>query len=171
MAWIAKIFTGLERHRSFFSFDKESSQSQTFLNGVNVENQIRTLTVSKHVSEVSKLKEVRQKLVSIQQQIGKNKGVVMDGRDIGSVVFPDAELKLFVTASIEERAKRRHRELTDVPYEAVLDNLKMRDSMDSSRQENPLVVAKQAIIIDTTELSLEKQFELVLDYVKQTIKD
>ena len=154
-----------------FEYNKENQQSQTLLNGINVENQIRSLIVSQHVSEVSKLKEVRQKLVSIQQKMGMSKGVVMDGRDIGSVVFPDAELKLFVTASIEVRAKRRHRELSDVSLEAVLDNLKMRDDVDSNRKENPLVVAKDAIIIDTTNLSLEQQFEMVLDYVRKVIKD
>lgn len=154
-----------------FEYNKENQQSQTLLNGINVENQIRSLIVSQYVSEVSKLKEVRQKLVSIQQKMGMSKGVVMDGRDIGSVVFPDAELKLFVTASIEVRAKRRHRELSDVSLEAVLDNLKMRDDVDSNRKENPLVVAKDAIIIDTTNLSLEQQFEMVLDYVRKVIKD
>ncbi len=154
-----------------FSFDKEKNISQTILNGQNVEDEIRSLHVSQHVSEISKIKEVREKLVSIQKDIGKNKGVVMDGRDIGSVVFPDAELKLFVTASAQERARRRWLELDGVSYEEVLENLKKRDEIDSTRQENPLVIASDAIQIDTTSLDKEEQFDLILQYVHKVIMD
>ena len=154
-----------------FSFDKEKNISQTILNGQNVEGQIRSLHVSQHVSEISKIKEVREKLVAIQKDIGKNKGVVMDGRDIGSVVFPDAELKLFVTASAQERARRRWLEIDGVSYEEVLENLKKRDEIDSTRQENPLVIASDAIQIDTTSLDKQEQFDLILQYVHKAIMD
>ena len=165
------LIQSLDKIEVSFVFDQKKYQSQTLLNGINVEDEIRTLKVSQMVSEVSKIKEVRQKLIDIQRTIGKNKGVVMDGRDIGSVVFPDAELKLFVTASIEVRAKRRLKELDGVTYKAVLKNLKKRDKLDSSRKENPLIIAKDAHVIDTTNLSKDLQFELVIQHLKQVLKD
>ena len=165
------LIQSLDKIEVSFVFDQKKNQSQTLLNGINVEDEIRTLKVSQMVSEVSKIKEVRQKLIDIQRTIGKNKGVVMDGRDIGSVVFPDAELKLFVTASIEVRAKRRLKELDGETYKAVLKNLKKRDTLDSSRKENPLIIAKDAHVIDTTNLSKDSQFELVIQHLKQVLKD
>ena len=152
-----------------FEYDKANNECQTFLNGKNVESEIRGLWVSENVSKISKIKAVRQKMISIQREIGRNKGVVMDGRDIGSVVFPNAELKLFVTASVEERARRRSLELKDVSFEDVLKNLKDRDEDDSTRKENPLIVSENAIVIDNTNMTKEEQFEKVLEAYEITI--
>jgi len=153
-----------------FKYNIYRNASETFLNGVNVEKDIRSLWVSKNVSKISKIKAVREKMVSIQQAIGQNKGVVMDGRDIGTVVFPDAELKLFITASIEERALRRHAELEGVSIEDVIKNLGDRDFDDSTREENPLKQAKNAIVIDNTNLSREEQFALILKYCLEAMQ-
>lgn len=152
-----------------FEYDKANNQCQTFLDGKNVESEIRGLWVSENVSKISKIKAVRQKMISIQREIGRNKGVVMDGRDIGSVVFPNAELKLFITASVEERARRRSLELKDVSFEDVLKNLKDRDEDDSTRKENPLIVSENAIVIDNTNMTKEEQFEKVLEAYEITI--
>ncbi|MGC6470259.1 MAG: (d)CMP kinase [Flavobacteriales bacterium] len=152
-----------------FKYDPQTNTSLTYLNGKNVESEIRGIWVSENVSKISKVKAVRQKLISIQRNIGKNKGVVMDGRDIGSIVFPNAELKLFVTASVEVRAKRRFLELENVSFDDVLENLKQRDKDDSTRKENPLIIDKAAKIIDNTSLSKEEQFNLVLKYYNQVV--
>jgi cytidylate kinase len=152
-----------------FEYDKANNECQTFLDGKNVESEIRGLWVSENVSKISKIKAVRQKMISIQREIGRNKGVVMDGRDIGSVVFPNAELKLFVTASVEERARRRSLELKDVSFEDVLKNLKDRDEDDSTRKENPLIVSENAIVIDNTNMTKEEQFEKVLKAYENAI--
>lgn len=152
-----------------FKYDPQTNTSLTYLNGKNVESEIRGIWVSENVSKISKVKAVRQKLISIQRNIGKNKGVVMDGRDIGSIVFPNAELKLFVTASVEVRAKRRFLELENVSFDDVLENLKQRDKDDSTRKENPLIIEKSAKIIDNTSLSKEEQFNLVLKYYNQVV--
>jgi len=154
-----------------FEYDKVNNQCQTFLDDQNVENEIRGLWVSENVSKISKIKAVRQKMISIQREIGRNKGVVMDGRDIGSVVFPDAELKLFITASVEERARRRALELKGVSYEDVLKNLKERDEDDSTREENPLIISENAIVIDNTNMSREEQFERVLKAYQDVISN
>ena len=153
-----------------FHYNSDKNASETYLNGVNVEQDIRGLWVSENVSKVSKIKAVREKMVSIQQAIGQHKGVVMDGRDIGTVVFPDAELKLFVTASLEERARRRHAELESVALEDVFKNLGDRDFDDSTRAENPLKQAENAIVIDNTKLSMDEQFKLILKYCEQAVK-
>jgi cytidylate kinase len=152
-----------------FEYDRANNQCQTFLDGKNVESEIRGLWVSENVSKISKIKAVRQKMISIQREIGRNKGVVMDGRDIGSVVFPNAELKLFVTASVEERARRRSLELKDVSFEDVLKNLKDRDEDDSTRKENPLIVSENAFVIDNTNMTKEEQFEKVLEAYENAI--
>jgi len=154
-----------------FEYDKVNNQCQTFLDDQNVENEIRGLWVSENVSKISKIKAVRQKMISIQREIGRNKGVVMDGRDIGSVVFPDAELKLFITASVEVRGRRRALELKGVSYEAVLKNLKERDEDDSTREENPLIISENAIVIDNTNMSREEQFERVLKAYQDVISN
>jgi len=154
-----------------FNYNYESSISETFLNNVNVEDEIRSLWISENVSKISKLKEVRQKMVAIQQEIGENKGVVMDGRDIGSVVFPNAELKLFITASVDERARRRSLELKDATLEDIKRNLMNRDYDDSTREENPLVIMEDAIQIDNTNLSIEEQFNLALSYCKKAMAE
>lgn len=153
-----------------FRYNPDKNASETYLNGRNVEEDIRGLWVSDNVSKVSKLKSVREKMVSIQQKIGEGKGVVMDGRDIGTVVFPTAELKLFITASLEERARRRHMELEGVPLEAVVRNLRDRDFDDTTRVENPLKQAKDAIVIDNTSLSMEEQFQLILSYCEKAMQ-
>ena len=144
-----------------------------FLNGQNVSQQIRQMEVSNWVSPVATISEVRQKLVSIQRYLGRNKGVVMDGRDIGTVVFPDAELKIFMTASPEERARRRHLELQErgeaVSYNEVLENVNRRDLIDSNRDISPLLKADDAIMVDNTDLNREEQFNLILRLAQDRI--
>lgn len=167
----AALIDCLDNINVSFNYNDERSISETFLNGVNVENEIRSLWISENVSEISKLKEVRQKMIAIQQAIGENKGVVMDGRDIGSVVFPNAELKLFITASVDERARRRSLELKDASLEDIKKNLQSRDYDDSTREENPLVIMDDAIQIDNTNLSIEEQFNLALSYCQKAMAD
>lgn len=157
-----------------FNFNKVLGYAEVYLNNINVEDRIRTLEVAKLVSKVAAISEVRQKLVAIQQQMGVNKGVVMDGRDIGTVVFPDAELKLFMVASAETRAKRRYKELIargdQITYEAVLQNVTERDHIDTHRKDSPLVKAKDAIEIDNSNLSREAQLKTVLDLIGKLVK-
>ncbi|MBL6662652.1 MAG: (d)CMP kinase [Flavobacteriales bacterium] len=167
----AALIDSLDNINVSFNYNDERSISETFLNGVNVENEIRSLWISENVSKISKLKEVRQKMVAIQQAIGENKGVVMDGRDIGSVVFPNAELKLFITASVDERARRRSLELKDASLEDIKKNLLSRDYDDSTREENPLVIMDDAIQIDNTNLSIDEQFNLALSYCQKAMDD
>lgn len=148
-----------------FKFNKELGYSEMFLNGKNVETEIRSLTISQLVSKVAQISEVRKKLVLEQQLMGKNGGIVMDGRDIGTVVFPDAELKLFMTASADKRAKRRYKELIDrgddVQYDDILFNVQERDRIDSTREDSPLVKANDAIEFDNSEMTIEEQFEAI----------
>jgi cytidylate kinase len=140
--------------------------SETYLNGLNVERQIRTMRISENVSQVSTLKDVRSALVEQQRKMGRERGVVMDGRDIGSVVFPNAELKLFMTADILVRAFRRQRELLNrgqlIDLDEVIDNLLHRDKIDSERTESPLQQAQDAIVIDTTHISIDEQVDEVI---------
>ena len=151
----------------------ESGKAEIYLNGENVERAIRTLEVSEFVSPVSTISEVRAKLVEQQQQLGKGKGVVMDGRDIGTVVFPQAELKIFLNASARERAQRRYMELTQkgdkVTFEEVLENVTERDHIDSTRADSPLMKATDAIEIDNSEMNLEDQFHTILQLAKDRI--
>ena len=153
-----------------FVFNPSLGYAEVYLNGTNVEKEIRTIEVSKLVSKVATISEIRKKLVSEQQNMGKNKGVVMDGRDIGTVVFPNAELKLFMTASADKRAKRRYKELVDrgdrVNYEEILHNIQERDRIDSTRADSPLVVAEDAIEFDNSDMGLKEQFERILNLVK-----
>lgn len=148
--------------------------AEMYLNQVNVEKSIRTMAVSNCVSQVATVSQVRSKLVEQQQKMGLEKGIVMDGRDIGTVVFPFAELKLFMTASAETRAKRRYNELLergdDITYEAVYKNVVERDEIDSTRAESPLLQAEDAIAIDNSNMTREEQFNVVLDLVNQTLK-
>lgn len=152
-----------------FQFNPELGFAEMFLNDVNIENEIRTIEVSRLVSKIAEISEVRAKLVEQQQAMGNNKAVVMDGRDIGTVVFPDAELKLFMTASAHTRAKRRHDELIEkgqhVSYEDVLQNVQERDYIDTHRDDSPLVKAHDAIEIDNSTLTKKEQFDLVLDLI------
>ena len=153
-----------------FVFNPSLGYAEVHLNGTNVEKEIRTIEVSKLVSKVATVSEIRKKLVSEQQNMGRNKGVVMDGRDIGTVVFPNAELKLFMTASADKRAKRRYKELVDrgdhVNYEEILHNVQERDRIDSTRTDSPLVVADGAIEFDNSDMGLKEQFERILNLVK-----
>ena len=157
-----------------FKFNNTLGFAEVYLNGINIENDIRTLEVSSFVSKVAEISEVRQKLVEQQQQLGKDGGVVMDGRDIGTVVFPDAELKLFMTASAETRAERRFSELIErgdeVTYEAVLNNVQERDYIDSNREDSPLTKAQDAIQIDNSNMSLQEQFDKILKLAKTTLE-
>lgn len=152
-----------------FKFNEDLGFAEVYLNGENIEKQIRTLEVSNFVSIVSAIPEVRQQLVLQQQKMGIKKGVVMDGRDIGTVVFPDAELKLFMTASADTRALRRFQELKskgeNVLYEDVLKNVQERDYLDSTREDSPLFKADDAIEIDNSNMSMEEQFETILKLV------
>jgi cytidylate kinase len=158
-----------------FKFNHDLGFAEMYLNNENVERKIRTMEVSSFVSQVATIPEVRQQLVKQQQKIGENKGVVMDGRDIGTVVFPDAELKIFMVASAETKARRRYKELIDrgdkVAYEEVLNNVKERDYMDSHRKDSPLIKADDAIEIDNSYLTLEEQFEVVMQLVRMTLED
>lgn len=153
--------------------DPETGFSQMFLNGKNVEREIRSMRVSGQVSRISAIGEVRELLVELQQAMGKGKGLVMDGRDIGTVVFPQAELKLFMTASPETRAARRYKELLDrgeeVGYEEVLKNVQERDRIDSTRTISPLRRAKDAIAFDNSDMGLEEQFERIQSFALRVI--
>lgn len=157
-----------------FHFNAELGFAEMYLNGTNVEHEIRTIEVSNFVSKIAEVSEVRAKLVEQQQQMGKGNGIVMDGRDIGTVVFPKAELKIFMTASPETRAQRRFDELQskgqNVPYEDVLKNVQERDYIDTHRDDSPLVIAEDAIEIDNSYLTREEQFEAVLDLVDEVTK-
>ena len=154
-----------------FEYNSENKVSETFLNGENIEDKIRGLQVSENVSFVAKLPFVRKKLVVLQQEIGKEKNVVMDGRDIGTKVFPDAEIKFFVTADVQIRAKRRFKEMNskDVSFDQILNNLKMRDENDTSRETNPLRMAEDAVLIDNSEKSLEQQNIFVFSEIEKVL--
>ncbi|AUP77484.1 (d)CMP kinase [Flavivirga eckloniae] len=157
-----------------FKFNETLGFAEVYLNGVNIEKKIRTLEVSSFVSKVAAISQVRHKLVEQQQRMGKDKGIVMDGRDIGTVVFPDAELKLFMTASAEKRAMRRYEELTgrgdNVIYEDVLFNVQERDRIDTTREDSPLVKANDAIEIDNSNMTLDEQFDKILSLTKMTLE-
>ena len=158
-----------------FKFNSDLGFAEMYLNGDNVEKDIRTIEVSGFVSKVAEVSEVRAKLVEQQQEMGKNKAIVMDGRDIGTVVFPDAELKVFMTASASTRAQRRYDELLQkgdvVTYEEVLKNVEERDYIDTHREDSPLVMASDAVEIDNSYLNREEQFQAVLDLVNNIIKE
>ena len=156
-----------------FRLNAETGRPDTYLNGVNVEKEIRGMEVADKVSPVATLGFVRRVLVAKQQEMGKAKGIVMDGRDIGTVVFPDAELKLFVTASPEVRAKRRGDELeakgSPASYEEVLENVKKRDYIDSTREESPLRQADDALVLDNSHMTLEEQKAWLLEQYHKAI--
>lgn len=151
----------------------KEGMSEIYLNDENVEKQIRTLEVSEYVSPIATVPEVRRKLVKLQHSIGENKSVVMDGRDIGTVVFPNAELKIFMTASAEVRAKRRYKELLErgdsITYREVLENVMERDHIDTHREDSPLIKAEDAIEIDNTETNIEDQFHIILQLAQDRI--
>jgi cytidylate kinase len=156
-----------------FQFNPALGFAEMYLNNENIERQIRTIEVSRMVSKVAEISEVRSKLVEQQQAMGKDKGIVMDGRDIGTVVFPDAELKLFMTASSKTRAQRRFDELVEkgqhITFEEVFQNVEERDYIDTHREDSPLVKAEDAIEVDNSSLTKKEQFELVLNLVKEKL--
>ena len=152
-----------------FQFNQDLGFAEMYLNGKNIETEIRTINVSNYVSRIAEVSQVRAKLVEQQQEIGKNKGIVMDGRDIGTVVFPGAELKIFMTASPQTRAQRRFDEMTakgeNITFDEVLRNVQERDFIDTNRKDSPLVMATDAIEIDNSYLTRKEQFEIVLELV------
>ena len=157
-----------------FVYDLKEEMSHTILNQINVEDEIRGIEVSENVSIIAKIQMVREKLVFLQQKIGEQKSVVMDGRDIGTKVFPDAEVKFFITADAEVRAGRRLRELQlkneEVSFTQVLNNIEMRDSNDTSRKINPLKMAEDAILIDNSQIYLEEQSILIFSHIDKILK-
>ena len=166
---------GLERMFLAFKYNPKTEQSEIHLNGVNVEKEIRSMEVASKVSLVARVPEVRTKLVAIQQRMAEAGGVVMDGRDIGTVVLPDAELKVFMTADPETRAYRRLRELQlagkDVSYDDVLDNVLSRDRIDSERAVAPLRQADDAVVVDNSDLTVEEQFNFLLSLARTRMAD
>ena len=168
-----KLVDSLPSIKLSFKFNSELGFAEMYLNDVNVETEIRTLEVSSFVSAVAAISEVRSKLVEQQQEMGAAKGIVMDGRDIGTVVFPNAELKIFMTAGADTRAQRRFDELQakgdNVSYEEVLKNVVERDYIDTHRDDSPLVMADDAIEVDNSYLDRKEQFDVVLELVNEVI--
>ncbi|MGR3810433.1 (d)CMP kinase [Jiulongibacter sp. NS-SX5] len=169
----SKVLKALDDINIEFRTDK-NGKSLTVLNGVTVEDEIRKLYIANKVSQVSALGAVRKEMVAQQRKMGQKKGVVMDGRDIGSVVFPDAELKIFMTADPDIRAQRRQAELMAkgdlMSFEEVLENLKKRDHIDSTRKESPLIQVPDAQVIDTSDMTLEEQIEMVCIMAENEVK-
>ena len=157
-----------------FRFNAERGASDVYVNGENVEQQIRSIEVSNAVSSISSIGAVREKLVALQQQMGKERGVVMDGRDIGTVVFPDAELKIYMTADAQVRAERRYNELTakgdKVTLEEILENVISRDNADMTRAISPLRKADDAIILDNSDMSVEEQMAWFMERYEAIVK-
>jgi len=167
------LVSRLNEIRIEFRLNPFTKQNDTFLNGENVEDEIRQITVSNYVSPVATIAEVRRALVKQQQEMGKSKGIVMDGRDIGTVVFPRAELKLFLTAGPEVRAQRRYDELKakgqQVSYREILENVTERDRIDSGRAISPLKQADDALMLDNSFLTRQEQLDWTLTRVKEII--
>ena len=168
-----QLISNLKNISLSFKFNKSLGFSEMYLNNKNVEKEIRSLEVSQLVSKVSAISEVRRKLVQEQQLMGLNKGIVMDGRDIGTVVFPEAELKLFMTATANERASRRYKELIErgdeVQFSDILFNVQERDKLDSTRKDSPLVRAKNAVEFDNSTMDIDEQFDKICDLVDRVI--
>lgn len=166
-----KVINGLDSIKINFNYNTATGKNETWLNGINVENDIRGIEVSNHVSAVSQIKEVRQKLVALQQEMGTSGGIVMDGRDIGTVVFPHADIKLFMTASVEVRANRRYLELkekgNEVPMDEIKANIEKRDYLDQNRSESPLRKAEDAILLDNSFMTPSEQMEWFMTLIKK----
>ncbi|MDR2474990.1 MAG: (d)CMP kinase [Bacteroidales bacterium] len=164
----------LDRLAIEFRLNPDTNLPETFLNGENVEQEIRRMNVSSHVSQVSALKFVREAMVRQQQALGRERGIVMDGRDIGTVVFPDAELKIFVTASPEVRAQRRYDELVQkgetVVYEEILANVEQRDHIDQTRAESPLRKSSDALLLDNSTMNIAQQNAWLLQQYSLKLK-
>ena len=156
-----------------FRFNKINLISEIFLNGRNVEKEIGSLEISNFVSKVAAIPEIRKEMVKLQRNIDRKKGVVMDGRDIGSVVFPDADIKLFLTASETVRAKRRFEEMINngfsVIYDDILNNIRIRDNLDSSRSDSPLTIEKDAFVIDNSNMSIDEQIKQIIHLIDNKI--
>lgn len=169
------VAKGLQSLEISFQINPDTGKQETYLNGLNVEDEIRSMRVSERVSEIATVKEIRKELVAQQKRLGKKKGVVMDGRDIGSVVFPDAELKVFMTANLETRARRRQQELLQkgelVDLDEIQTNLAERDRIDSSRAESPLTKMPDAVEIDTSNLTFEGQVAQIVQLAKEVIEN
>jgi CMP/dCMP kinase len=169
----ANLLRVLDHIHIGFKHDDGTQRSETWLDGRNVEHKIRGMEVSRHVTLVSPVPEVRAKLVQLQKAMGRERGVVMDGRDIGTVVFPDAEVKFYMTARPEIRAMRRYQELkgrgVEVDYASVLDNIERRDEDDLKREADPLLKAVDAFEIDNSDLTSHEQFDLALGVIVKTI--
>jgi cytidylate kinase len=167
----AAILKDIKDIRIDFIFNHDNNEHETFLNSENVEREIRSIDVSAHVSRISQITEVRTRMVELQRQIGSNKGIVMDGRDIGTVVFPDADIKIFMTASLDIRAKRRYRELKEKGITADFDEIKRnivaRDIADENRDISPLRRADDAIILDNSRLTVEDQMLWVSEIIEK----
>jgi cytidylate kinase len=161
------VLKALENIHINFIYNPKSDKSETYLNGLNVEDEIRKMYISEQVSEVSALPDVRKTMVALQKKMGKKRGVVMDGRDIGTEVFPDAELKLFMMADMMVRAHRRQQELFEkkqiVPLDDIVDNLQKRDYLDTTRKEGPLRKADDATVLDTTYITIDEQVDFIIN--------
>jgi cytidylate kinase len=175
---VEEIEALLDRIELNIRFNSKKKRTEIFMNGRMVEDMIRSMDVSGHVSYIAAISVVRRKMVEYQRLLGKDKGVVMDGRDIGTVVFPDAAIKIFLTASLEVRAERRYRELIEkgmaAEFNDVLKNLEKRDHIDSNRDDSPLRKADDAILLDNSDLTLEQQmtwFRILYQNVISEIND
>lgn len=170
----SKLVEELDKIEIGFHFNQNSQFFETILNGENVEEQIRTVHVSNYVSPVSKIKEVREKMVEIQRNLGRNKGIVMDGRDIGTIVFPNADLKIFMTASPAIRAQRRFDESLmkgqDVSYREIEKNILTRDRIDEGREISPLKKAHDALLLDNSHLGVKEQMEWVMKIIEDILE-
>ncbi|MFB9863643.1 (d)CMP kinase [Rufibacter immobilis] len=168
-----KVQEALDNIEVTFHRNPKTGRNEVFLNGLNVEDEIRKMYISEKVSEVSVLAPVRHAMVAEQKKMGKRRGIVMDGRDIGTAVFPDAEVKVFMTADVETRAKRRQEELLEkgqlVPYDEIVENLQKRDHIDSTRAESPLRRAEDAHLLDTSHITIDEQVDFVLDLVASAL--
>lgn len=169
-----EIVNALQNIHINFLYNIEINRYETYLNGENIEQEIRELEVAENVSLYSEVSQIRSYLVKQQQEIGKHKGVVMDGRDIGTVVFPNAELKIFMTADVNKRAERRYNEMIEagklVVLEEVKKNLIRRDEIDSTRDDSPLKMAEDALLLDNTNLSKNEQFEIAMNWVNERLR-
>ncbi len=169
----ASLIKKLDNVYITFKYNTSSKTNEAYLNGTNIEKEIRSMQVSKYVSQISTIGKVREKLVRLQRRMAESKGVVMDGRDIGTVVLPEAELKIFMTAEAETRAERRYKELIAkgiaVSYNEVLDNVVNRDHIDSTREIDPLKQASDAVNIDNTHLTIEEQFQFLIGQVDKLV--
>ena len=168
-----RLLSSLKDIEVSFGYNTVTKVSEVFLNGEHVEREIRTMEVANNVSSISSIKQVREKMVVLQRAMGKNKGVIMDGRDIGSHVFPNAELKLFMTADTDVRTQRRLDELSSKgehhTFEDVKHNLMKRDHDDTTRKENPLIQAEDAVVLDNTDLNKEEQLNFVLKLINDLL--